>query len=239
MATVTEIAPDVFRICEHVTRFDLGFNVFLVRDEQPLIFHAGFKALFPAWKEGAAKVLDPTRIRWVMGSHFESDEWGSLNEWLALAPSAEAVAGPVGAGVNLADFSLRPPRALADGEVLSTGKHRFRFCSTVHLPHGWDAGMLFEETGRTLFCSDLFFHYGKVEPITRSSPIDRTRESLVRDQPSPFGNSIPFTPLTAKILEGLAGLSPATLAVMHGSSFAGDGASAIRELGSVLRELFG
>lgn len=239
MANVHEIAPDVYRISIYVSEFDLQFNHFLIRDEEPLLFHTGYKRFFPELREAVARVLDPSKIRWISFSHFESDECGALNHWLEIAPAAQAACSVVGALVSLNDFAIRPPRGLADGEVLATGKYRLRFCSTAHLPHGWDAGVLFEETQRTLLCSDLFHHTGDVEPLTESDIVGRSRAAMTEYQKGPLANYVPYTPLTGRILEKLAALKPSTLATMHGSSFRGDGEQALRDLGVALRDTFG
>jgi flavorubredoxin len=237
--TVTEIAPDVFRFCQYAPGLDLQFNYFLVRDDQPLLFTTGYRGSFPALREAVARVIDPARIRWVGFSHFESDECGALNLWLDAAPHAEAVCSFVAGAVNVTDFANRLPRGMADGEVLVTGRYRFRFCSTAQLPHGWDAGLLFEETQRTLFCSDLFHQNGDVEPLTESDLSDRVRTAMARMQAGPLANYVPFTPRTDGILRGLAELRPRTLAIMHGSSFTGNGESALRDLAVTMCEVLG
>ena len=170
---VTEIGPDLYRLSIYASDFDLQFNHFLVDDDQPLLYHTGLKGMFPLVREAVAKVMDPSRLRWIGFSHFESDECGALNEWLALAPSAQPVCSDVGALVSVNDFSTRPAKGLADGERLVTGKHKFRVCRTPHLPHGWDASVLFEETQKTLLCSDLFHQVGDVEPLTTSDVVGR------------------------------------------------------------------
>jgi flavorubredoxin len=239
MAKINEIAPDVYRISVYAPAADLQFNHFLIRDEEPLLYHAGYQSFFPEMREAVASILDPAKIRWIGFSHFESDECGALNHWLQTAPAAQAVCGIVGAGVMVNDFAIRPARSLADGETLATGQYRFRYCATAHLPHGWDAGLLFEETRKTLFCSDLFFHRGEVEPLTESAIAGRSGAALREMQATPFANSIPYTTATEKILQQLANLQPATLAAMHGSSFRGDGAREIRDLAAALRDTFG
>ena len=239
MANVHEIAPDLNRISIYVPEFDLQFNHFLVRDEEPLLFHTGYKGFFPELREAVATVLEPSRIRWISFSHFESDECGALNHWLESAPAAQAACSVVGALVNLNDFAIRPPRGLADGEALATGKYRYKFCSTAHLPHGWDAGVLFEETQGTLLCSDLFHHTGDVEPLTESDIVGRSRAAMTEYQKGPLANYVPYTPLTGRIIETLAALKPRTLATMHGSSFRGDGERALRDLGVAFRDTFG
>jgi len=239
MAKVDEIAPDVFRISVFVPAFNLQFNHFLVKDDEPLLFHAGYRMMFDEIREAMAKVIDPATLRWVGFSHFESDECGSLNRWLAIAPRAQAVCSLVSALVSVNDFADRPPRGMSDGEVLETGKHRFRFCSTAHLPHGWDAGLLFEETRGTLLCSDLFHHEGDVEPVTESDVVGRSKSAMLAYQAGPLANYVPYTPMTQRIFEKLAALEPRTLGVMHGSSFTGDGRKALLDLGAAFREVLG
>jgi flavorubredoxin len=236
---IDEIAPDVFRLSLYVPDFNLQFNHFLVRDEAPLLYHTGMRRMFPALREAVARLLDPATLRWVGFSHFEVDECGALNEWLAVAPHAQAVCSVVGSLVNMADFASRPARGLTSDDVLETGRHRFRFRSTPHLPHGWDAGVLFEETRRTLFCSDLFHHDGDVEPVTEADLLGRVRQALRHYQAGPLMDYLPFTSRTQGLLEQLATWQPRTLATMHGSTFIGDGARALRDLGTVMREVLG
>jgi flavorubredoxin len=183
--------------------------------------------------------MDPAKLRWIGYSHFEVDECGAINEWLANAPGAEAVTGFVGALVNLNDFASRPARILKENETFATGKYRFRYLATPHLPHGWDAGVMFEETQGTLFCSDLFHQVGDLEPITESDLIGRVRAALTEYQAGPLMDYQPFTPRTGKQLEKLAELKPRTLAAMHGSAFSGDGARALRDLRNVMSEVLG
>lgn len=181
-----------------------------------------------------ASLVDLQQLRWISYSHFESDECGALNEWLEVASHAEAVIGVVGAAVN-GEFAIRPIRPLQDNEVFSTGKKRFRYLRTPHLPHGWDAGLLFEETTRTLFTSDLFHQNGDVEPVTETSPIGRFKEVLQNSQ-EPFSHYIAHTIYTEQMHRKLAELAPTTLAVMHGSSYKGDGKKVIEELIELMRE---
>jgi flavorubredoxin len=237
--TVTEIAPELFRISVYVPEIRLQFNHFLVRDEQPLLFHAGLRRMFPLVREGVASVIDPARLAYIGFSHFESDECGALNDWLAAAPRAVPVFSDTGVLVNLNDFADREPRPLADGDLLETGRFRFRLQRTPHLPHGWDACVLFEETERTLLCSDLFHQNGDVEAVTGSDVVGRARAALREYQSGVPAEYMPYTRQTAAALEKLAGLGPRTLAIMHGSSFNGDCAGALRDYGDVLREVFG
>lgn len=234
---VSEIAPDVFRISTYVSEINLQFNQFLVRDDEPLLYHTGMNALFPAVREAVASLVDPSRIRWIGFSHFEADECGSLNEWLALAPNAQPICSMVGALVSVDDFAIRPSRAMADDEVLETGRYRYRFLRTPHVPHCWEAGHLFEETNATFFSSDILHQNGDVEPLTESDVVGRAREALVEFQAGPFANYLPYTKQTDAILQRLADCKPRTIAAMHGSAFAGDGERALRDLAEVYREV--
>lgn len=239
MHSITEIAPAVHRISVFMPEINLQFNHFLVVDDEPLLYHTGMRRMFPAVLEAVKRVIDPAKLRWIGFSHFEVDECGSLNDWLRVAPEAQAVSGVVGSLVNLADFADRPPRALNPDETFTTGRFRFRYRPTPHLPHGWDAGVLFEESQRVLFCSDLFTHNGDVEPITESDILGRARESIIDFQAGPLMDYMPYTPRTRPLLEGLAALDPRTLATMHGSSFTGDCAKALLELDTVMKETLG
>jgi flavorubredoxin len=242
MANIAEIAPDTYRISIYVPEINLQFNHFLIKDDEPLLFHTGLKAMFPLVHEAVATIINPAQLRWLGFSHFESDECGALNQWLEVAPLAQPACSITGALVSVNDFAVRPARGLTQDEVLSTGKYSFRFCQTPHLPHGWDAGVLFEETNSTLLCSDLFHQNGDVEPLTESDVVERSRAAMSEFQESQAGvlaNYMPFTPQTDRILQQLATLKPKTLAIMHGSSFVGDGERALRDLTVVLREIFG
>ncbi len=238
MTTITEIAPDIFNISIFLSSANMQYNHFLVRDEQPLLYHTGSRSMFPQVLEAMKQVLPPEQLRWISFSHFETDECGALNEWLDVAPQAHAVCTPTAARVNLLDFAARPPRSLDKDEVLATGKFRFRLLPTPHLPHGWDAGMLFEETQRILFCSDLFHQMGDAEPVTRHSVIGRARDTLLKTQSGPLRDYIPYTSRMDSYIHQLAGLKPEFLATQHGSTFIGDGAQALLELGQVIREVY-
>ena len=236
---VDEIAPDKFRLSLFVPEMNIQFNQFLVKDDEPLLFHTGMRHVFPEVREAVARVIDPTLLRWIGFSHFEADECGALNEWLELAPAAQPFCSFVGANVSVNDFANRPARAMADGEEFTTGKNRFRFIQTPHMPHCWEASLLFEETTKTLFCSDLFFHWGDAEPQTTSDVVERFKTGLVADQRGPFANAYPYTPQTNEILNRLANLKPRTVALMHGSSFSGNGQQALTDLAIVMREVLG
>lgn len=238
MAEITEIAPDLFRISLYVPEKNLQFNHFLVRDEQPLLFHLGSQRLFPALFEALSRLIDPVRIRWLAFSHFEADECGALRQWMDAAPAAEPLCSFLAAVLNVNDLAPRPARTPAEGETIATGTYRFRLLPTPHLPHNWDAGLLYEESQGTLFCSDLFTHFGE-RPALTDDIVSPARDALLGMKAGPFDQSIPWTPDTARILRGLAALQPRTLAVMHGSSFRGDGRAALDALADLLQAQFG
>ena len=239
MAVISEIAPDIFRISIFAPLGNLQFNHFLVKDDEPLLFHTGLRGMHAEIRQAVAKLINVSELRHISFSHFESDECGSLNEWLAAAPNADVICSQVGALVMVNDFIGRESRALTDGGTFATGKYRFRYCQTPHLPHGWDAGVLFEETQKTLLCSDLFHQVGDVEPLTSSDVVGRSHQALQEYQAGILAAYVPYTPLTAQNLKKLADLKPKTLAIMHGSSFTGDCARALDDLDAALRDLFG
>lgn len=237
MTEITEIAPELYRLSTYLPALDLQFNQFLARDDEPLLFHTGLRQLFPTVHEAVGRLIDPAKLRWIGFSHFEADECGALNDWLALAPEATALCSQVGKFVSVDDVAARPAKGLADGEVLVTGRQRFRFLQTPHVPHAWDAGLLFEETQGTLFCSDLFHQKGPVEAVTGADVVGRCRQVLLDYQAGPFAHYLPYTARTAPTLERLAALEPKTLAIMHGSSFVGDGRRAVLDLARMLGEV--
>ena len=238
MTTITEIAPDLFRLSIYVPDFDMQFNHFLVRNEEPVLFHSGLKAMFPALREAVQQLMDPASLRHIAWSHFESDECGALNDWLQLAPQAQPVCTLVGKLVSVDDFSIRPARGMTSHDLLCTGHYRYRFFPSPHIPHGWDAGVLFEETRKTLFCSDLFHHFGNVQPLTSSDLIEPSRQAMQQMQKGPLAGYLPYTRHTEGVLRSLADLKPQTLAVMHGSSFSGPADRLLLDLAGVIQEAF-
>jgi flavorubredoxin len=239
VTTISEIAPDVYRICTYVPDFDLQFCQFLVKDDEPLLWETGMKQMFPVVREAVGKILDPATIRWIAFSHFEPDECGSLNDWLALAPRSQGLCSTVGAMVFVNDGAVRPARGVGKDQPIATGTHRFRLHHTPQLPHGWDAAILFEETNRTLLCSDLFHQVGDVEPVTQSDVVGRARHAMQAMQASPLADYMPWTPKTESRLRELAALAPQTCATMHGSTFMGDGARALLDLSAAMKDVLG
>jgi flavorubredoxin len=236
---IDEIAPDLYRMSTYIARIDLQFNQFLVIDDEPLLYHTGLRGMFPLVRDAVAKILDPARIRWIGFSHFEADECGSLNEWLTLALHAEPVCGVIGALVNINDYTGGRARVMATGEILATGRRRFRFLETPQVPHAWDASLLFEETCAALFCSDLFLQNGDLGPLTEEDVVEPARQSLLAYEAGPLLHAYPYASWTDATLQMLADLRPKTLAIMHGSSFSGDGERALRELAAMFATTLG
>ena len=239
MADIAEIAPNIYRISIFAQWANLQFNHFLVNDDEPLLFHTGLRGMHVEIREAVSKLIQLSDLRHISFSHFESDECGSLNEWLAAAPKADVICSQVGALVCVNDFTGREARGLPDGGTFATGKYRFRHCRTPHLPHGWDAGVLFEETQKTLLCSDLFHQSGAVEPVTSTDVVGRSHQAMKEYQAGILADYVPYSPLVTQNLKKLAALQPKTLAIMHGSSFTGDCATALNDLDAALRDVFG
>jgi len=224
---VAEIAPGIYRIN---TPLDIpgnafSFNQYLVEDAEPLLFHTGPRRLFPLVREAVNRVLPAERLRWIAFSHFEADECGSLNEWLAVAPAAQPLCSATAAMVSVADVADREPRGMSDGETLSTGRRTLRWFDTPHLPHGWETGYLADESTGTLFCGDLFTQPGRGETALTSADILGPSESF-RQSMDYYAHSKNAAQHFAK----LAAFQPRTLACMHGSAWQGDGAALLREL---------
>jgi flavorubredoxin len=231
---VDEIADKIYRLSTFVAGTagpgGLTFNQFLIDADEPLLFHCGQRFLFPSVSAAASKIIAVDRLRWVTFSHVESDECGSMNDWLAAAPNASAAHGNIGCNIWLKDTAVRPPRVLADGEVLDLGGKKVRRIDTPHLPHCWDAGLIYEETTGTLFCSDLFTQMGDGPALTDG---DIVGPAIAVERRLGF---TAVTPKTAPIVRKLAALSPRKLAVMHGSSFSGNVSSVLEALAAFYDE---
>jgi len=226
--TITEIGDRIYRLSTFVPEVappaGFVFNQFLIDADEPVLFHTGGRRFFPSVSAAVSKVMPVEKIRSIGFGHVESDECGSMNLWLAAAPQAEIIHGLTACHVSLQDLADRPPRALADGETIDIGTRRIRYIDTPHVPHGWEAGVLFEETTRTLLCGDLFTHTGNGAALVET---DIVGPAIAAED---LFHATALTPSTASSIRKLAELKPKTLAVMHGSSYRGDGATALRAL---------
>ena len=230
---IFEIAPDIYRINTPVSipggPDQFNFNQYLVLDDQPLLFHTGPRRMFPLVREAIDRVMPVERLRYVGLSHFEADECGALNEFLAVAPHAAPLCGQIAAMVSVNDVADRPARALADGETLSLGNHEMRWFDTPHMPHAWECGLMMDTVTRTFFCGDLFTQGGAGElPVTES---DILGPSEAFRQPMDY---YAHAPATTRILARLAAERPMTLACMHGSAWRGDGGALLRALSAAV-----
>lgn len=210
-----EVADGIHRFATFNPDAGIPFCQFLIEADEPLLFHTGHRQLFSSVKDSISRVIDPATLRWIMFGHFEADECGSMNQWLATAPQSQVAHGGLGVMVSLDDQADRAPRGLGDGEVLDLGGKRVRHLDTPHVPHGWDAGVLYEETTGTLFCGDLFTATGDA-PAT--SDDDLVGPAAAAEDI--FGATA-ITPFTAPTIRELADLAPQRLALMHGPTFVG------------------
>lgn len=234
--TIHEIAEDVYRLSTFVDDGIPGgftFNQFLVDADEPLLFHTGPCRMFPLVSDAAGRVIDIARLRWISFGHVEADECGAMNAWLAAAPHAEVVFNGLGCNVSLDDLADRPPRPVDDGARLDLGGHVVRVITTPHVPHGWEAQVLYDETTATLFCGDLGAQTGDAPAIVHDA--DVVAAALAAEDL--FGATC-LTPATAPTIRRLAELEPRTLALMHGPAFAGDGAAVLAGLAGAYADRF-
>jgi flavorubredoxin len=230
--SIDEIANGIFRINTPIPLPGgqaFSFNQYLIVDDAPMVFHTGMRGLFPIVSEAIRAVLPVERLRYLGLSHFEADECGALNQFLAAAPNAVPVCGQVAAMVSVGDYADRAPRALADGEQLSLGAHTIRWFDTPHVPHAWECGLMLDTTTRTFFCGDLFTQGGTGEVAVTETDILGPSEAFRKPM-----DYFAHAPQTRAVLERLAREAPTTLACMHGSAWRGDGGRILRELATVL-----
>jgi len=229
---INEIADGIYRINTPLSLpggAGFSFNQYLIVDDAPMVFHTGMRRMFPLVSEAVRAVIPIERLRYLGLSHFEADECGALNEFLAAAPNAVPVCGQIAAMVSVGDYANRPPQALADGGELALGRHTIRWFDTPHMPHSWECGLMMDLTTRTFFCGDLFTQGGGGDVALTEADILGPSEAF-RAPMDYFAHA----PNTQAILERLASERPTTLACMHGSAWRGDGGRLLRELGKAL-----
>jgi len=223
---VDEIAPGIFRFSTWVpdiSEHGFTFNQFLLTGDEPFLFHCGMRQLFPLVSAAIGKVISIERLRWISFAHLEADECGAMNMLLAAAPHAQVIHGPLACMLSLNDMCDRPP-AMAGDEPHDIGGHRLRFIPTPHVPHNWESGLWFDKTTSTLMAGDLFTHTGRPPALTESDCVAPALEAEA------LFHATGLTTNLGPTLEQLAQLAPTTLALMHGSSFTGDGAGQLRGL---------
>jgi len=226
-AQITEIADGIYRFSVLMPEMNpptgFVFNSFLIVDDEPLLFHAGQRGMFPQFSEAVASIMPIEELRWISFGHVEADECGAMNLWLKAAPQAQVVHGATACMVSLNDLADRPPRVVTDGELITNGRRRVRYIDTPHVPHAWESGVVYEETSGVLFCGDLFTQFGSTA-TTRDDIVPAAIAAEDTFHSSSVG------PATAPTLRRLAGLKPTCLALMHGPTFFGDGADALDRL---------
>ena len=233
---VHEIADGIYRINTplppSLVPGGFSFNQYLIVDDEPLLFHTGGRRMFPLVREAVGHVMAVERLRYIAFSHFEADECGSLNQWLALAPEAVPVCGRIAAMTSIEDIADRPPRVLADEERLALGsKHTVEWLDTPHLPHAWECGLMMEQQTRTFLCGDLFTQNGAGERALTESDILGPSEASRAEM-----DYYAHAKNTRQMIERLATREPTTLAVMHGTAWHGDGAALLRALADALEK---
>lgn len=231
MSDVHEIADGIYRIATYVPEIPLVFTQFLIKDEQPLLYHTGSRAMFEQTLEGVKQVIDPATLRYISWSHLEADECGATNAFLEIAPNAEPVQGQVGALIGVGDFFTRPVRPMNDGDILDLGKHKLRFLTTPHVPHAWDAIIAYEETTGTLLVSDLFTIFGEQRATCESDLIEPSMQTLAQ-----LPGYLPIGPHTAQVFDRLEALQPKVIAGHHSPTYTGDAMKALRDLRTALFE---
>jgi flavorubredoxin len=225
---INEIADGIFRLSTFVPEIappqGFTFNQFLIRGDEPLLFHTGLRLMFPMIHPAVSRLIKPEQLRWIAFGHVEADECGAMNQWLAAAPKAQVAHGQTACMVSLNDMADRAPRPLADGDVIDLGGKQLRYLDTPHIPHGWEAGVLYEENTRTLLCGDLFTQIGNGPALTES---DIVGPAIATEDMFKYSS---LNPGMGATIRKLADFSPLTLALMHGPSYMGDGATALRAL---------
>jgi flavorubredoxin len=231
---VDEVAADIFRFSTFIPEVGptgFTFNQFVVRADEPFLFHTGMRQLFPLISEAVARVVPLDQLRWIGFAHVEADELGGMNAFLAAAPDAQVAHGVLACQVSLDDLADRPPRPVDEGEVLDLGGKRMRFLGTPHVPHNWESGLWYEETTGTLFAGDVLSSMGDGPAITSDDVVE---PAMVAEQ---VFHATSLGPAVGPTLRRLADLEPQTLAIMHGSSFSGDCGTALRTAASIYDEL--
>jgi flavorubredoxin len=226
---IDEITDGIYRLSTFVPDIappaGFTFNQFLILGDEPLMFHTGLRKMFPLNRDALARIIPPEKLRWIAFGHYEADECGAMNEWLAVAPQARVAHGQTGCMVSLNDMADSAPRVLADGETIDLGSgKRVRYIDTPHIPHGWDAGVMYEESTGTLLCGDLFTQLGDGPALTDG---DVVGPAIAAEDLFKYSS---LNPGMGATIRGLTKLAPRTLALMHGPSFAADGAAALRAL---------
>lgn len=222
---IDEIAPDIFRLStfiEDMPPVGFTFNQFLIRGDEPFLFHTGQRQLFPLVSDAVSRLIDLDTLRWISFAHVEADEMGAMNLFLAAAPHATVAHSPLACALSINDLADRPPAPVTD--TLDIGGHQLRLVPTPHVPHNWESGLWFDETTCTLLAGDLFTALGDGPAITSDDLLEAALAGEAEYHSTSLGAA------TVPTIRQLADLEPAVLACMHGSSYQGDGGGQLRAL---------
>ena len=234
---VAEIADGIFRLSTFVPEIappaGFTFNQFLIAAKEPLLFHCGPRGMFGSVCAALSSIIPVEQLRWISFGHVEADECGAMNLWFEAAPQAQVLFNPLGCMVSLNDLADRTPRSVSDDEVLDLGNRRVQIIATPHVPHGWEAQVMYEHTTATLFCGDLFTHFGDGPALVRS---DLVGPAMVAEEAF---HATSIGPAVGPTIRRLGQLQPRVLALMHGSSFEGDGAQQLEQLADAYDRLLG
>lgn len=222
---VTEVAPGLHQVTTVLPGMPLLFNQYVIVGDEPMLFHTGMRSTFAAVSTAVSRVLPPESVRWVSFGHVEADECGSMNDWLALAPHSTVAHSMIGCMVSLGDLADRPPRPLGDGDELDIGGHVLQWFDTPHVPHAWEAGVLYDRTTKTLLCGDLFTWFRHFEPTIDDDIVGPAVEA---EDSAP--GSLSLHPLSGATIRRLSDLEIDTLAPMHAPAFTGDCRRALMDL---------
>lgn len=221
--SIDEIGRGIYRINTPVPPSQMeggfSFNQYLIDDEQPLLFHTGLRATFPLVREAIESVMPVSRLRYIAFSHFEADECGALNDFLAVAPEASPLCSRVAAMVSINDVATRPAVALGDGERLSIGSRELEWIDAPHLPHNWETGYLLDRSTDTLFCGDLFTQGGSTTDALTSTDILAPSEAFRIGSATMMPDAYSYARGSRRIFDRLIATRPRTLACMHGSAW--------------------
>jgi flavorubredoxin len=218
MARVDEIVDGIYRICTPVELpgYTFQFNQFLIDDERPTLIHTGMYQLYEGVRDAVAEVLDPGRLEYVILLHFEADENGGMDRFLEGAPNSTLACSALSSALNLGGWNYSGRvEGHVDGEIIDLGKHKLRFLETPHVHH-WDSMMLFDETTKSVFPSDLFIQPGDQPPV-----VTENLGEMMCEYYREIGIFAAEDPVR-EVVDRIERLEPDWIHGMHGGSLARD-----------------
>jgi flavorubredoxin len=224
---IDHITGGIYRIATMTDAYGITFNQFLVDDERPALIHTGEHGSYENVRKAISEVLDPKRLAYVALLHWEGDENGSMDRFLADAPDADLVGSALSIQLNARGFGVNERvRGFQDGETLELGGHTLRFLETPHVHH-WDSMMVFEESTQSLFPADLYLQPGDQPPVVTENLSQAMLE--VYRAVGIFAHEDPVR----AVVDRIETLDPAWVHAMHGGTLTG---AAIPAFNRALRE---